>query len=101
MLKAFKQCLADPDFKYSEYFSCFCSRTWKECTALQPADFVAYINFKESKRILSGRKRSKPLELLIGLETFGGGVKFLGEEALKSLKEWLDTRPEREVPRNE
>ena len=97
MSDAFKQCVADADFKYPDNFSTFESKSTQDCTPLEPTDFLAYINFKESLGMLSGKKRSKPLEILISLETFGGGIKFLGEDALKALKEWFESHSQSAV----
>ena len=89
MSSAFNQCLTDPTFKHKQIFSTLCSRKSCECLPLQSADFLSYINFKESHSLLSGRKRSIPLVKLIEGNQFGGGIKFLGEDALVSLKAWL------------
>ena len=91
MEEAFRQCLKDRTFKHKDCFSSFCSRKTEDCTALECADFLAYINFKESMSLISGSGRSKPLEMLIDGQRLGGGVKLVSEKALRSLKKWLDT----------
>jgi hypothetical protein len=43
---------------------------WENFTPLQPADFLAYENFKESLSILKPKDRRKSLKLLVEAETF-------------------------------
>jgi len=90
MADAFRQAIEDPDFKYKEAFATLAPMSWENCTPLQPADFIAYENFKDAQRIIFPRKRRRSLELLIDLESFGGGVKFLDRKALRKLKRHLE-----------
>lgn len=90
MLDAFKQALDDPNFEHRSCFTTMEPMSWRNCIPLQPADMLAYENFKDALRILFPRRRRKSLELLIDLETFGGGIKFLNRDALLHLENWLN-----------
>jgi hypothetical protein len=79
---------------FNNCFTTIEPRSWSNCTLLQPADLLAYENFKEAMRILDPRPRRRSLELLIDRNTLGGGVKFLNREALLALREWFRRKDE-------
>jgi hypothetical protein len=69
MSRAFGQCLLDGTFTHPDTFSSLSPKSSVECTPLQCADFFSYINFRHALSILSGAKRSRPLE-----EMIAGGI---------------------------
>jgi hypothetical protein len=48
MLEGFNQVVADKGFEHRECFTSFASMGWENCIPLQPADLIAYENFKET-----------------------------------------------------
>jgi hypothetical protein len=59
---------------------------WETCVPLQPADLIAYENFKIVEREAAGVKRRKSMELILNLDSFAGrGVK-LKPEAFKEIR---------------
>jgi hypothetical protein len=69
LLSAFNELMGDPTFRYTRYFTTIAPMGWEDCVPLQPADLMAYENFKEGYRRLPGkrRKRRKILDALISL----------------------------------
>jgi len=99
MADAFNQVIDDPGFEYRDCFTTIASKGWEKCIPLQPADMIAYENFKDSLRVVFPRKRRKSLELMIDLKTFGGGWKLIEREALIELKKWMDrARTRKQAP---
>ena len=73
------------------------SKRWESCVFLQPADLVAYENFKEgmryhvkdSKEATRNRMR-KSLEALINLDSISGRACTHTREMIRELKHKLD-----------
>jgi hypothetical protein len=89
MLEAFNQQMADAKFTYKGCFTTFASTGWERCIPLQPADLVAYENFKDAMRKVNARDRRMSLEMLIDLDAFSGRVQSMGAEAILKLREGL------------
>lgn len=85
LLHSFKSLMADPSFRFRQMFTTIAPMGWENCTPLQPADLLAYENFKESERYVVDRKRRKTLELLLSLESFGGRAKAFNRDMLRKL----------------
>ena len=83
---AFNHLLADESFKYRNHFVSLTPMSWRDCTALQPADLFAYENFKDVERQQAGQGRRYTLCKLLELETVGGNLRFFNQDSLKSLK---------------
>lgn len=86
IVDAFNEVIRDPTFEHRDCLTTVASLGWEDCTPLQPADLLAYENFKEAVRILHPRKRRISLEILIDLENFGGGVTFVSRDALLEMR---------------
>ena len=72
ILNAFNQMLSDGyGFDGKEYFTSITSFAWKDCTALQPADLVAYECFKQAEARLESRKERKSFTKLLNMSAFG------------------------------
>ena len=91
LLDAFDAMLNDETFKYRNRFSSITPMSWEHCIPLQPADIVAYENFKEVERHYQNRDRRKSLTALLDLQhTFGGKCIELQREGIRDIKEMLD-----------
>jgi len=88
--EAFNHAKNDQTFKYRERFTTIDSMSWEECIHLQPADFLAYENFREAERRTTKRPRSKALELLLDLDSFRGRAIGFEREALRELRTVVD-----------
>jgi len=62
---------------------------WEDCQFLQPADFLAYENFKEDERHMTGRNRRYPLTKLLGGEVWGGKAGCFDETSISSLRDQM------------
>jgi len=89
MQEAFNQQMADPNFTCKVCFTTFKSAGWEHCMPLQPADLVAYENFKDAMRRVNVRDRRVSLEMLIDLDAFSGRAQSMGTEAILKLREGL------------
>jgi hypothetical protein len=89
MLEAFNQQMADPNFTYKGCFATFTSTGWERCIPLQPADLVAYENFKDAMRKVNARDRRISLEMLIDLDAFSGRAQSMDAAAILKLREGL------------
>lgn len=89
MLEMFDFARADPTFECGKFFTTIAPMSWQDCVPLQPADLLAYENFKEVERQTSPRRRRKTLEFLLDLRTFGGLGASLGTEWIKEFKKLI------------
>lgn len=89
MLEAFNQQVADPNFAYKGCFTTLTSTGWESCIPLQPADLVAYENFKDAMRKVNPRDRRTSLEMLIDLDAFSGRAQSMGTDAILKLRQGL------------
>jgi hypothetical protein len=89
MLEAFNQLMTDSGFMYKTCFTTFKSTGWEHCIPLQPADLVAYENFKDAMQRVNERDRRMSLEMLIDLDAFSGRAQSMGTEAILKLREGL------------
>jgi len=87
LLNAFNTMLQDPTFKGKERFSEIAPLGWEDCLPLQCADMIAYENFKDAERRMTGRKRRKSLECLLATNRFGGRAKQMNTE---NIRQWRD-----------
>jgi hypothetical protein len=88
--EAFKHMKNDETFKYRDRFTTIESMSWENCIHLQPADFLAYENFREAERRATNRPRSKALERLLDLDSFSGRAVGFERAAIRELKAILD-----------
>jgi hypothetical protein len=93
--------LQDQKFAFRNRFTSITPERWQFCVPLQPADLVAYENFKEgmryqvtdSKEAKRGRTRLS-LDALINLDSVSGRAKGYRQEHILELKEKLAKDPE-------
>jgi hypothetical protein len=91
MFDAFNQQKQDPFFEYKDCFTTFAASDWKNCVLLQPADLVAYENFKDAMRKINSRDRRISYEMLIDLDAFSGRAQSMDKEAIIKLREGMMT----------
>jgi hypothetical protein len=89
MQEAFNQQVADPNFAHRGCFTTLTSVGWEHCTPLQPADLIAYENFKDAMRKVNARDRRMSLEMLIDLDAFSGRAQSMGKEAAVKFREGM------------
>ena len=86
MLDAFNHAKHDLNFAYGDCFTTFAASDWKHCIPLQPADLVAYENFKDAMRKINPRDRRVSFEMLIDLDAFSGRAQSMDKEAILRLR---------------
>ena len=89
MADAFNQQISDPNFPYRQCFTTFASTGWEHCIPLQPADLVAYENFKDAMRKINPRDRRISMKMLIDLDAFSGRAQSMDKNAILKLREGL------------
>jgi hypothetical protein len=95
LFEAFNHMKNDKSLKHRKRFTTIEPSSWQESVNLQPADLIAYENFKAVEREFHGHKRRKSFELILDLDSIGGrGVK-LQRAALKEMKSKLDRQSKR------
>jgi hypothetical protein len=90
LLNSFNKAIADETFAERGMFHSITPLGWETCTALQPADLVAYETFKDAQRQFSGRPRHKSLDFLLSTDTFGGRSQTFKPDAFKLLRKLID-----------
>lgn len=87
-LSAFDQLINDPSFKYRHCFTTIEPKGWKQCTALQPADLIAYENMKEIYTGFEVKKRGrrKIFASLLSLESFRPHLKSMNDANILLMK---------------
>lgn len=90
ILNSFNKAIADETFEERGMFRSIAPLGWETCTALQPADLVAYETFKDAQRQFSGRPRHKSLDFLLSTDTFGGRARTFKQDAFKLLRKVID-----------
>jgi hypothetical protein len=88
--EAFNHMKSDRTFRHRDRFTTLTSMSWEDCIHLQPADFLAYENFREAERRTTKRRRSKALELLLDLDSFRGRAIGFERQALRELRAVVD-----------
>lgn len=96
LAQAFEQFRTNKTFKHRSMFATLAPMGWEDCVPLQPADLIAYENFKEALRQKSenekdrNRARRIPLKELLSSDSLGGISKHIGEEGIRGLRKYLD-----------
>ncbi len=85
LLDAFNAMKDDQTFKYRDHFTTLAPKGWQDCLLLQPADLIAYENFKLIERKHAGARSRKIMELLLDLESIGGRGVELTHEGIKEI----------------
>ena len=101
LAQQFGYILNDETFEFRHRFTSLTPEYWRYCVPLQPADLVAYENFKEGMRFhvpdSKEAKRGKPrqsLTALIDLQSISGRARGFTREAIRGLKSTIDTLDE-------
>ena len=87
---AFRQVVDDPNFQCRDRFIAITPDSWEHCVMLQPADMIAYENFKEGMQHhypnpkVKGRRKS--LKALLDLDSISGRASGFGICAIRELK---------------
>ena len=87
ILRTFNTQINRPDFIYRDYFTKIASMRWQQCIPLQPADLVAFENYKEVQAKMEARRSRKSFEALINMEEFGIHSKTFQKQALIEMRE--------------
>jgi hypothetical protein len=101
LLDWFNLLLDDGKFKFRHRYTSITPERWEFCGPLQPADLIAYENFKEgmrfhvpdSKEAKRGRMRLS-LEAIINLDSISGRSRGYSREMIQDLKQKLDKDPD-------
>jgi hypothetical protein len=92
LLEAFNHLKNDETLVNRDRFTTIAPMGWEDCVPLQPADMIAYSNFKTVERETAGHKRRKDFALILDLSSIGGrGVK-LQRPAFREIREKLDDK---------
>jgi hypothetical protein len=85
LLECFNSTRRDPGLVRAENFATLVPMRWQDCLLLQPADLIAYENYKEGDRRIANRIRRKSLDALLRHESFGGMAKRIEREHIREL----------------
>jgi hypothetical protein len=90
LLEAFNHVKKDETLINHDRFTTISPMGWEDCIPLQPADLIAYGNFKVVERESGGHKRRKDFASILDLNSIGGrGVK-IQRAGLREIREKLD-----------
>lgn len=90
----FRQIVQDKNFPRYDQYTSITPECWQNCTMLQPADMIAYENFKEGLQAyypnpkVKGRRKS--LAALLDLESISGRASSVGLDVIRELKKMVD-----------
>jgi len=87
LLDAFNAMRKDESFIYKDRFTTIAPMGWGDCILLQPADFLAYENFKIGERKRAGASRRKVMDELLDLGSIGGTGIELTRDWVKEINE--------------
>jgi hypothetical protein len=90
LLRSFNKMMDDPTFAGKEIFSTPAPLSWQQCLPLQAADLIAYENFKDSERQVTGRPRRKSFDFILEMESFGGRAKTFHAEGIRVFRQAVD-----------
>jgi len=94
--EAFESYKRDHTSSYGSLYATLAPMGWEDCVPLQPADLIAYENYKEVLRHVSVNEKDRrrgmriPLSKLLDSDSFGGFCKSLGQDAIRELKGSMD-----------
>lgn len=86
---SFERLLADPTFAYKGVFTTLEATRWQDCVPLQPADLIAYENFKEVHRNRPGpkmRNRRIIFQEVLSLDSFVPHLKSMSRTDIRKLR---------------
>jgi hypothetical protein len=91
---AFGQVMDDPSSKCSNQFTSITPERWQNCIMLQPADLIAFENFKEAMQHyypnpkVKGRRKS--LKALLDIDGIGARASSLGLDVIRELRKQIE-----------
>lgn len=94
---AFQSLKNQESFRYTTLFTSLTQMGWEDCVALQPADLIAYENFKEVLRQKSEYEKDRtrpmriPLKEFLNSDSIAGVSKHIGDEGIQEVKDYLDS----------
>lgn len=100
---SFGYMMNDPTFGYKDVFTTIAPMGWERCVPLQPADLVAYENFKEGRRLLpkpeedAHRQRRIIFSELVSLESFVPHLKQISRENIRELRRIHEQRKNEKI----
>ncbi|HKV24194.1 MAG TPA: DUF3800 domain-containing protein [Candidatus Acidoferrum sp.] len=97
LLEAFNRLRQDETLINRERFASIVPMGWEDCVPLQPADMIAYSNFRTIER---RHDRRKDFGLILDLDSIGGRGAFLTRQAFRELREKLDGESEKILFKN-
>ncbi len=97
LLEAFSNLRNDETLMHRDRFTTIEPMGWEECIPLQPADLIAFCNFKTIER---GHKKRKDFELILDLHSIGGRGVFLTRQAFVEIKQKLNGKSQRALFKN-
>jgi len=80
----------DPTFIGREMFKTIAPVGWEDCTAIQPADLMAYDIMKDAKQQMAGKPQRKTIEFLLSTGVFSGRAGRFKPGAYKILRTLID-----------
>lgn len=95
LLESFNEIMNDPTFPYRNCFTTIAPMGWEDCVPLQPADLLAYENFKEGFRRLpdeTHRPRRAIFSEIISLDSFVAHLKHIDLSQIIRLKQLYNKR---------
>ena len=87
LLKAFDELVNDPTFSYRNCFTTIAPLGWEDCIPLQPADLLAYENFKEGLRQVQPRDRRIIMSEILLIEDFVAHAKIVDRATMIKLRD--------------
>lgn len=86
---SFSRLMGDPKFAYKDVFTTIQPTRWQGCVPLQPADLIAYENFKDVHRSRPGqgmRNRRKIFQQILSLDSFVPHLKCMSRTDISKLR---------------
>ena len=87
ILRAFNSLLNDETFSGKNLFTTIAPLAKEDCVLLQPADLLAFENFKQAEAKLAERESRKSFKALFDFANFGIHSKTVNRESLEKLGE--------------
>jgi hypothetical protein len=97
LVDAFGHLKDDTKLKHHDKLATIAPMTWQQCLLLQPADFIAYENFKIVERSKAGKPVHVSFQKILELESIGGKGVEITKEGLQEIKSKLDADPETRI----
>jgi hypothetical protein len=86
--------------KHRNRFTTIAPKGWEDCVLLQPADLIAYENFKIIERNHASQQRRRIVELLLDLNSVGGRGVELTRQWMKEINEKQTDESRRDLYKN-